>query len=73
MLLKKAKESWKGSFDKVLASSERKEFANARRYYEVEYIKAIDDFLKTGKATGFDNLFRVADLSDIYRQVYVNI
>lgn len=73
MLLKKAKESWKGNFDKVLASSERKEFANARRYYEGEYLKAIDDFLKTRKSSGFDNLFKVADLSDIYRQVYVNI
>ena len=73
MLLKKAKESWKGNFDKLLASAERKEFANARRYYEGEYLKAIDDFLKTRKATGFDNLFRVADLENIYRDVYVNI
>ena len=44
MLLKKAKESWKGNFDKVLASTEKKEFANARRYYEGEYLKAIEDF-----------------------------
>jgi hypothetical protein len=73
MLLKKAKESWKNDFDKVLASSERKEFANARRYYEGEYLKAIDNFLKTRKSSGFDDLFRVGDLSDIYRQVYVNI
>lgn len=73
MLLKKAKESWKGNFDKLLASAERKEFANAKRYYQGEYLKAIDDFLKTGKATGFDNLFRVADFTEIYRQVYVNI
>jgi len=72
-IIKKAKESWKGNFDKLLASAERKEFANARRYYEGEYLKAIDDFLKTGKATGFDNLFRVADFTEIYRQVYVNI
>ena len=73
MLLKKAKESWKNSFDEVLASSEKKEFANARRYYESEYNKAIAEFLKTRKGTGFDDLFRVADLSDIYRQIYVNI
>jgi hypothetical protein len=72
-IIKKAKESWRDNFDKLLASSERKEFANARRYYEGEYIKAIDGFLKTGKATGFDNLFRVADFTEIYRQVYVNI
>ena len=73
MLLKKAKESWKNNFDKVLASSERKEFAKVRKYYDGEYLQAIDDFLKTRKTTGFDNLFRVADISDHYRQIYVNI
>ena len=73
MLLKKAKESWKGNFDKLLDKAERKEFANAKRYYQGEYLKAIEDFQKSGKTNGFDNLFRVADLSDIYRQVYVNI
>jgi len=73
MLLKKAKESWKNNFDKVLAISERKEFAKVRKYYEGEYIQAIDDFLKTRKTTGFDNLFKVADISDHYRQIYVNI
>lgn len=73
MLLKKAKDSWKNNFDKVLASSERKEFTNTKRYYQGEYLKAIDDFTKTNKTTGFDNLFRVADIADIYRQIYVNI
>ena len=73
MLLKKAKESWKGNFDKLLDKAERKEFANAKRYYQGEYLKAIEDFQKTGKTNGFDNLFRVADFTEIYRQVYVNI
>lgn len=73
MLLKKAKDSWKNNFDKVLASSERKEFNNTKLYYQGEYLKAIDDFTKTNKTTGFDNLFRVADIADIYRQIYVNI
>src|SRR6056300_853315 len=73
MLIKKAKESWKGNFDKLLASSERKEFARVRKYYEGEYTQAIQDFLNTRKSTGFDNLFRVADLSDQYRQIYGNI
>jgi len=73
MLLKKAKESWKGNFDKLLASAERKEFANARLYYQGEYLKAIEEFQRSGKTTGFDNLFRVADFTEIYRQVYVNI
>ena len=73
MLLKKAKESWKGNFDKLLASSERKEFANTRRYYESQYNIAIDEYLRTGKTNGFDHLFKVAELSDLYRQIYVNI
>lgn len=73
MLLKKAKESWKGNFDKLLDKAERKEFANAKRYYQGEYLKAIEDFQKSGKTNGFDNLFRVADFTEIYRQVYVNI
>ena len=72
-IIKKAKESWKGNFDKLLASSERKEFVRVRKYYEGQYSEAISDFLKTGKSNGFDNLFRSADLSDIYRQIYVNI
>jgi len=73
MLLKKAKESWKGNFDKLLANAERKEFANARRYYQGEYLKAIEEFQRSGKTTGYDNLFRVADFTEIYRQTYVNI
>jgi len=72
-IIKKAKESWKGNFDKLLASSERKEFAGVRKYYEGQYSEAIANFLKTGKSNGFDNLFRSADLSEIYRQIYVNI
>jgi hypothetical protein len=73
MLLKKAKESWKGNFDKLLASAEQKEFAKTKRYYQGEYLKAIEDFQKSSKTNGFDNLFRVADLENIYRDVYVNI
>lgn len=73
MLLKKAKESWKNNFDKLLDSAERKEFAKTKRYYQGEYLKAIEDFQKSSKINGFDNLFRVADLENIYRDVYVNI
>lgn len=73
MLLKKAKDTWKRDFDKVLSSAEKKEFASARRYYEGEYSKAINQFLTSRKTTGFDELFRVADLASIYSNIYVNI
>ena len=72
-MLKKAKQSWKDNFDKVLSSSESKEFAKVRKYYDDQYRQAIEGFLKTNKTTGFDNLFRVADIADIYSQIYVNI
>ncbi|BAQ92556.1 hypothetical protein [uncultured Mediterranean phage uvMED] len=72
-MLKKAKQSWKDNFDKVLSSSESKEFAKVRKYYDDQYRQAIDEFLKMNKTTGFDNLFRVADIADIYSQIYVNI
>ena len=73
MLLKKAKESWKDNFDKVLASAESKEFARVRRYYDNQYRQAIQEFTKTRKTIGYDNLFRISDLAEIYSQVYVNI
>ncbi len=72
-MLKKAKQSWKDNFDKVLSISESKEFAKVRKYYDDQYRQAIDGFLKMNKTTGFDNLFRVADIADIYSQIYVNI
>ena len=73
MLLKKAKESWKGNFDKLLASSERKEFTKVRRYYESQYSEAINDYLKTRKINNSNSLFKADEFSDLYRQIYVNI
>lgn len=72
-LIKKAKESWRENFDKLLASSERKEFSKVSKYYQGEYSQAIQEFLTSRKTAGFDNLFKVADLSDIYKDIYVNI
>jgi hypothetical protein len=72
-MLKKAKQSWKDNFDKVLESSESKEFSRVKKYYDSQYRQAIEEFLTTRKTTGFDNLFRVSDLSDHYSRIYVNI
>jgi hypothetical protein len=72
-MLKKAKQSWKDNFDKVLESSESKEFSRVKKYYDSQYRQAVEEFLTTRKTTGFDNLFRVSDLSDHYSRIYVNI
>lgn len=73
MLLKKAKQSWKDNFDKILASSEKKEIARLKKYYQNQYRIAIDDYLKTKKINGFNELFKVTEIADQYSQIYVNI
>ena len=73
MQLKKAKESWKANFDKLLASAEKKEYSSANRYYQGEYLKAIKEFTKSRKASGFEGIFKVNDISNIYSNIYINI
>ena len=73
MQLKKAKESWKANFDRLLASTEKKEFSSANRYYQGEYLKAIKEFTKSRKASGFEGIFKVNDISNIYSNIYINI
>ena len=73
MLLKKAKQSWKDSFDKMLSSSEKKETSKVKRYYESQYKVAIDDFVKTKKIKNYEYLFSASEFFDLYSSIYVNI
>lgn len=73
MLLKKAKQSWKDSFDKMLSSSEKKETSKVKRYYESQYKIAIDDFVKTKKIKNYEYLFSASEFFDLYSSIYVNI
>tara|TARA_R100001443_G_scaffold24077_3_gene36217 strand:- start:328 stop:1185 length:858 start_codon:yes stop_codon:yes gene_type:complete len=73
MDLKKIKDNWINEFSKQLKRGERKEVNNTFNYYLKEYQKGIDLFLSQNKTTGFDNLFSLDSLTNIYITTYINI
>lgn len=73
MDLKKIKANWINEFSKQLERGERKEVNNTFNYYLKEYQKGIDLFLSQNKTTGFDNLFSLDSLTNIYITTYINI
>jgi len=73
MELKKIKDNWLTEFTKQLNIGERKEVNNTFNYYFKEYQKAIEVFQSQNKITGFENLFKINDITNIYITTYVNI
>ena len=73
MELKKIKDNWLTEFTRQLNIGERKEVNNTFNYYFKEYQKAIELFQSQNKTTGFENLFKINDLKNIYITTYVNI
>ena len=73
MELKKIKDNWLTEFTKQLNIGERKEVNNTFNYYFKEYQKAIELFQSQNKTTGFENLFKINDITNIYITTYVNI
>lgn len=61
------------AYDKQLRIGERKEIGAVRSYYQQQYIKGVDQFLKTGKTANFNDLFLASDLTGIYNSIYTNI
>lgn len=73
MDLKKVKDNWINEFSNQLDNGERKEVNNTFNYYLKEYQKGIDLFLSQNQTTGFDNLFSLNALTNIYITTYINI
>ena len=73
LIIKKVKKDWQKNFENQLDIAERKEISKVARYFRTEYYKGIDEFLQTRKITRFDDLFKQADVSNIYNDIYVNI
>ena len=46
------------AYDKQLRIGERREIGAVRSFYQNEYSKGVDQFLKTGKTSGFTDLFK---------------
>ena len=61
------------AYDKQLRIGERKEIGSVRSYYQQQYTKGVDQFIRTGKTSGFNDLFLVSDLNSIYNSIYTNI
>jgi len=59
-------------FDSKVDAIERKVTPSIRKFYQDNYFKGVQNFLDTG-ATGYDNLFRVEDITKKYQQLYVDI
>lgn len=61
------------AYDKQLRIGEKKEIGAVRSYYKQEYNKGVNQFLKTGKTSGFTDLFIKSNFSEFYESIYVNI
>ena len=61
------------AYDKQLRIGEKKEIGAIRSYYQQQYTKGVDQFLKTGKTSGFTDLFIKSNFSEFYESIYVNI
>lgn len=61
------------AYDKQLRIGEKKEIGAVRSFYKQEYNKGVDQFLNTGKTSGFTDLFKKNDFDEFYESIYVNI
>lgn len=61
------------AYDKQLRIGEKKEIGAIRSYYKQEYNKGVDQFLKTSKTSGFNELFNKNKFDELYESIYVNI
>lgn len=59
-------------FDSKVDAIERKVTPSIRKFYQDNYFKGVQNFLDTG-TTGYDNLFRIEDITNKYQQLYVDI
>lgn len=59
-------------FDSKVDAIERKVTPSIRKFYQDNYFKGVQNFLDTG-TTGYDNLFRIEDVTKKYQQLYVDI
>ena len=61
------------AYDKQLRIGEKKEISAVRSYYKDQYNKGVEEFLKTGKTSGLNQLFIKNKFDELYKSIYVNI
>ena len=59
------------SWNKQIKKAEWNQFLKWFKYFKAENFKAADQFLKTGKISGFDDLFLNRDITKLYEDLFV--
>lgn len=73
--LKSAKDNWQSEFESKLSRSESKLISETYKYYQEEYQKGIDIWLKQKaiQYTDLQGLFKTNDLNFVYYNIYSKI
>lgn len=73
--LKSAKDNWQMSFESKLKQAEKKPTKAAFRFYQSQYEKGIEIFLrqKALQYTDLTGLFKLNDLTEVYYEIYGSI
>jgi len=61
------------AYDKQLRIGEKKQIGAVRAYYKQQYDKGLDQFIKTGKTSNFNDLFLGSKYNELYESIYVDI
>jgi len=65
-------EDWQKSYERERDKTEKKNISKVRRFYNREYAKGIDQFINNNNNIQLLGLFKANDLSEIYKEVYVD-
>jgi len=61
------------AWDRQVKIAENREFKKWFQYFKRENFKGIDQFLETGKTTGFDGLFLDRDIIELYENLFTSV
>lgn len=61
------------AWDRQVRIAENREFKKWNDYFKRENFKGVDQFLATGKTTGFDGLFLDRDITELYENLFTSV
>lgn len=61
------------AWDRQIKIAENREFKKWFAYFKRENFKGVDEFIATGKITGFDGLFLDRDITDLYINLFSSV
>lgn len=77
MLLKQSEQQFYDAYiedaQRNIDIAEAKEIRNFSRYLNREYVKGVNDYLATGKVSGWESYFKPSDFGVMYSILYMNV